>query len=600
LNHHRTPTRLARPLLIALALGAALLLPTPVVAQVSIPTEASTTTVYELSQSQVPLGEVGVDIERTADGYQSNSFVVLDGLLDVSDELVTRPDGTAISYSLAGSVQGIEISVDAVFSDTGVELEIDQGGNTSSFELLTEEPLYVLDNNFMDGFQLLVNALLASGDEQLEVTAVVPQAAALAEASLRATGESAFVISDDERVWATRFDATVTVRNQVNDLALWVDDAGEIALVEQTIGAVRFERRSAASVAAADDAAALAAQEPKVTEPTDAQDETAEDFLAASAKCVDVAKVQVQSTGETLQGLLSLPRGAAAGRGAPTLVLLPGSGAVDLRGNVPPVINNANYEQLANALGCRGYGVLRVAKLGIAPSSGDANAVTIDTYASNTAAWLTLLAETPGVDARRLGVIGHSEGGLVALYASATGVIEPQVVVLLATAGRPLDVLLTEQLLASARRGGADEAALARLAEQVDDVIAALKASTGTTLELEGELASNPVASLFAHAAGLLRTEMAQDPAELIAALDMPIVIFQGGKDLQVALADGRTLAAAAPSALLLELPAMSHHLVDVNGPAVRGLLPASDAVISPTLVEALATFLNGTLKLAR
>jgi len=319
---------------------------------------------------------------------------------------------------------------------------------------------------------------------------------------------------------------------------------------------------------------------------------------------VAVTKVSVESTGATLQGLLSLPVKGVAERGAPTLVLLPGSGPVDLRGNSAPLITNAGYEQLANALGCRGYGVLRIAKLGIAPSTGDGNAVTLDTYAENTAAWLALLAETPGVDAGRLGLIGHSEGGLVALYATAEGVIEPKTLVLLATPGRSFGVLLREQILASARRGGADQPALDRLGEQVDDVLEAIEGTTGVRLEPEGEmaerLADNPVVALFAHAAGLIRSEMAQDPAALIAGLDLPVVIFQGGKDLQVLPVDGRTLAAASPTSLYLELANLSHSLIEVKGRPVEGLVPRSDDVISQTLVNALATFLNGSLRLAR
>src|SRR5690606_17619277 len=140
---------------------------------------------------------------------------------------------------------------------------------------------------------------------------------------------------------------------------------------------------------------------------------------------------------------------------APTLLVLPGSGAVDLAGNALPIIRNSGLEQLAFALGCHGYGVLRVAKLGIPPSTGDGNAVTLDTYAQNTADWLALLASHPGVDPRRLGLIGHSEGGLIALYAAATGLVDPAVLVLIAAPGRPMDVLLEEQLIARAAEGGA-------------------------------------------------------------------------------------------------------------------------------------------------
>lgn len=571
---------------------------------------------YELTQSQVPLGEVGVAVSRTDDGFHSTSYVALDGLLEMSDDLVTDATGAAQSYSVVGSVQGVEVSIAAAFDDAGVQLVIEQAGNQNTFDLASTEPLYVLDNNLLDGYQILVTTLLESGAQSLDVAAVVPQAAALGRASIGFAGDSALIVSDDEQLEAVPLGFTLSVRNQVIEGKIWVDESGSIVVFEQVIGAVRFERRGAPAAvaqaaAAADGAGTTAAGAPEgaaVRGAGDGENAAADqppkfgaaEVLARDARCVNVTAVSVTSTGESLQGLLSLPLRADQGRGAPTLVLLPGSGPVDLKGNSAPLINNAGYEQLAYALGCRGYGVLRVAKLGIPPSTGDGNAVTLSSYADNTADWLALLRSTPGVDAGRLGVIGHSEGGLIALYAAATGVIEPQVVVLLATAGRPLAVLIKEQLLASAERGGADEAALEQLAAQVDEALQALSDSTGTTLELEGEPAQNPVIPLFAHAAGLLRSEMAQDPAALIAQLDLPIVIFQGGKDLQVRPVDGRVLAQAAPRALLLELPNLSHNLVEVSGPAPSGLVPRSDDVVSRTLIEALATFLNGSLRLAR
>lgn len=580
INRKRSP-------LIVFLLGLALLVTSGGRAQAQAEIGAATT--YELSQGLVPLGEAGVAVARTEDGgYHSRSYVNLEGLLSLTDDLVTRPDGSVVSYAMEGSAQGVEVTVDATFVSTGVVLDIVQAGNATSFELTTEGPLYVVDNNFLDGYQILVNALLAGGQERLEGTVLVPQAAALGHLAMRATGEGKYVFSDDQRVWAVGFELTMTVRNQEIEAQLWVDESGEIALLEQTLGAVRFERRSAGAVAEAPPASVQG--EPRL--------QTAREMLDTTAECVEVTKVEVASSGEVLQGLLSLPGGARDARGAPTLLLLPGSGAVDLRGNSPPYIVNAGYEQLANALGCHGFGVLRVAKLGLPPSTGDANAVTLDTYATNAADWLALLAEAPGVDPRRLGVIGHSEGGLVALYAAAAGFIEPATLVLLATPGRPLDVLLKEQLLASARRGGANEATIEQLSTQVDEVIEAVDESTGPSLELTGELAVNPVAQLFAHAAGLLRSEFAQDPAELMAAVAAPTVIFQGGKDLQVLPLDGEALAAAAPGALYLLLPDMSHNLVDIVGPATSGLVPSSDAVVSSTLVEALATFLNGSLRL--
>ncbi len=595
----RSPSGSAAWSLAARAVGAALaaacLLSTPALAQDGAETTTaspSSHTVYELTQSQIPLGEAGVLIESSDTGYVSTSYVVLHGLIDVSNELVTRPDGTAISYSLSGTSQGSEVSVEVDFTEEGAVLFIDAAGIESSVEIESGGPFYVVDNNFIDGFQILANALKSSGAEQLDVPVIVPQVASVGRAVVRSTGVSKAVVTDDERVDAHEVEVTLKVLNQEIAVDLWLDDAGEIAVMEQAVGAIRFERSRAATAEAAGAA--------RDGDSSADRRETAEEVLERTAACVELSKVEVRSAGALLQGLLSLPTAMDSARGAPTLILLPGSGAVDLRGNAPPLISNAGYEQLANSLGCSGYGVLRIAKLGIPPSTGDPNAVTLDTYAFNTADWLDVLAETPGVDPHRLGVIGHSEGGLIALYGTALGIIEPKAIVLISTPGRPMDVLLREQILASARRGGADDAALEQLGEQFDEVIDAVKTSTGTTLEVTEELADNPVVSLFAFATGLLRSEMAQDPAQLIAEVDVPIVIFQGGKDLQVLPVDGRILSEAAPHALLLELPDLTHNLVDVAGPAVSGLVPAHDAAISRTLVAALASYLNGTLRLAR
>src|SRR5690606_18971346 len=188
----------------------------------------------------------------------------------------------------------------------------------------------------------------------------------------------------------------------------------------------------------------------------------------------------------------------------------------------------------------------------------------------------------------------------VALASVAHGAVAPDVVVLVATAGRPFDVLVEEQLMASAVRGGADAAYLETFRSQTLAAIDAIRSVEGTRLELAGDLADNPVAALFAHAAGLLRSEMELDPLELAAAIDVPLVIFQGEKDLQVLPVDARLLAEANPDATLLLLPDLTHNLVDVSGPALDGMVPAADAAISETLVRALATFLHGHLRTAR
>ncbi len=551
--------------------------------------------VYQLSQGGVALGDVGVAVSETAEGFRSESWVDLPGLLKFDDVLVTGPDGAAVSYQLAGVVQGIDVAMSVTFDTEGAHAELTQADQSGSFSVPSSEPLYVFDNNLVDGLQVLLHVASRSPEAPLDVAIIVPQAGALGRVQVGIRSGPAGVSEVEavgRSVSARGADVVMQVGPQRLEFEAWIDEDGVLVALDQPVGAVRYARRYDLS---------RGAQGGTGGGPLPVN--AAEELIAATSECVETRELSVVSTGTTLRGVLSLPRQASVaptGSGAPTLVLLPGSGAVDLDGNAAPLIGNSGYHQLANALGCHGYGVLRIAKLGIAPSSGDANDVTLSTYAQNTRDWLDLLAATPGVDPARLGLIGHSEGGLIALYAATEGYVEPAALVLIATPGRPLDALLREQLLASLVRAGTDQEALAAYAGQIDELLAAVRASTGTALDLSGDLADNEFAPLFAPVAGLLRSEFEVDPAELASRVRAPTVVIQGLKDVQVLRVDGAALAAALPAALHLELADLTHNLVDTPLAAEAMLLPGRDAVISQTLVTALATYLHGSLKLAR
>lgn len=558
--------------------------------------DAPPAAVYDLFQGQANLGEVGVAIERDEGGAVSRSWVQIPGLLDMRDTLTTAPDGSARAYVVEGTAQGAEFRIEGAFHAGGVTLTIDQAGRSTNIELASEEPLVVLDNNFIDGFQLLVDGFFAGGSfaagSERNATVVIPQAAALGTVTMTAAEESATYDFHGQTVTAWRLEGMFQVGPQGIPVTIWVDETGRMLELNQAAAGIRFVLRPPP------DGESAAAGEAT----TAGMGDTGQDRIARDQACVEEREVRVSSTGATLVGTLDVPVASARGEAAPApvLIVLPGSGAVDLDGNAAPVIRNSGYRQLAYALGCEGYAVLRIAKLGIPPSTGDGNAVTIDTYIRNTADWIARLALEPDIDPRRVGLIGHSEGGLVALATVAEGAVEPDVLVLVATPGRPFDELIEEQLTASAVRGGADATYLATFRAQTQAALEAIRQVEGTRLELEGALADNPVAVMFAHAAGLLRSEMELDPVELAKQVSVPVAIMQGEKDLQVKTVDARLLAGAAPHATLLLLPDLTHNLVDVGGPAIDGIVPAPDAAISDTLVRALTTYLHGHLRTAR
>ena len=570
---------------------------------------------YDIIQFGQNLGETSMAVERGADGYTTDSAVSVAGIFQAENHMEARPDGSALSYTIQGTAQGAAFRIDVEFTEAGADLTLSQGGATQSLSVPSEAPLYVVDNNFLEGFQLAADQVMATGEPQT-FAALVPQTAALVTLTYGAP-EPGTVDYLGTATEATLIDVAFAVAGQELTVSIYLDADGHILVLEQQPGAVRFVRQPAgdgepatsgseagsAERAGSDQAADVTAPATQAGEAAAAEASTGrEEALQANSSCVVEREASVSSTGETLYGRLTLPVSATAEGGlpAPTLLILPGSGAVDMDGNVLPFISNAMYKQLAYELACHGYGALRVAKLGIAPSTGDGNAVTLDTYAQNTADWLEYLTEQPGVDAQRLGIIGHSEGGLVALYAAAEGFADPQVVVAVAAPGRPLDVILREQLLASFERSGITGESYDDLVEQTDAAIEAVRNVEGPTLALEGELANNQIAASFAHAAGLLRSEFEQDPAASAAALQVPALVVQGLKDIQVLQDDAHLLADSLKRGTLLEFPDMGHNLNHVPGDPESGAIPAADAVVYAPFVRSLVTWLNGYLRVAR
>ena len=312
-------------------------------------------------------------------------------------------------------------------------------------------------------------------------------------------------------------------------------------------------------------------------------------LFAQQRSCMQAQPVVVASAGAQLHGTLTLPR---HGKGPYTaLLLIPGSGPVNQNGDVPGMLGDAAYRQLAQGLGCAGYAVLRYNKLGLAPSTGDVNAVTLATYVRNVRDLLAWLAARHDINAQRLLLMGHSEGGLIALAAAkqtpAAGVI------LLEAPGEPLAKVIAQQALAQARARGESAQAIAHQQAQVAEALAAIRASHGVAMPLHGQLAQNPYAVVFANAAGLLRSELDVDPAVLLHALHRPVLIVQGGKDLQVLPSDGQRLRAAARAGTYRLLPAMTHDLIACQGAAITCLQPAADRRLDAQLLPTLTHWLH-------
>jgi pimeloyl-ACP methyl ester carboxylesterase len=285
------------------------------------------------------------------------------------------------------------------------------------------------------------------------------------------------------------------------------------------------------------------------------------------------------------------PQGDLAGtlippaEGGPLVLIVPGSGPTDRDGNNPMGVTAAPYRLLSEALAERGIGTLRIDKRGMFASKAaipDPNAVTIGAYGDDVASWIASARAATGVQC--VWLLGHSEGGLIAL-AAAQRTEHVCGVILVAAPGRRMSDIIRSQLTANPANAPVLEPAMAALAkldkgEKVDvsDMHPALQG-----------LFAPPVQ-------GFLIDMFTYDPAALASKVTAPMLIVQGGKDLQVPRENGDALHAAQPEAEYVVVPAMNHVLKDIaaDGPQANFAAYADPSLpVSPELVDAIAGFVG-------
>jgi uncharacterized protein len=214
----------------------------------------------------------------------------------------------------------------------------------------------------------------------------------------------------------------------------------------------------------------------------------------------------------------------------------------------------------------------------------DANAVTIDDYVADVGAWTAVIRKLSGAPC--VWVLGHSEGGLVALAAEQK-VADICGVVLIAAAGRPLGPLLREQLRANP--------ANAPILNQAMAAIDALEA--GNRVDVTSMHPA--LMPLFApQLQGFLMNVFSYDPVKLIATVSKPVLIMQGKRDIQVSTTDAESLKQAALKAKLVLLPDTNHVLKTVSSDDRRAntatygdpTLPLASGV-----VDAVVEFINAS-----
>lgn len=284
-----------------------------------------------------------------------------------------------------------------------------------------------------------------------------------------------------------------------------------------------------------------------------------------------------------LPGTLTLP--AQYSGKIPVALIVAGSGPTDRNGNSAGLLraqNNSNlYAILAWQLAERGIASVRYDKriIGDNLKKLDLAVMSLDDFVTDVAAGASALAADKRFS--RVVLVGHSEGAQLVLQAVNRGAPSAGIV-MLSGAGRPITEILREQL---SRQFPAPEmekwdSASARYmrGEEPGDVHEALRNFF------------RPENRKF------MQAWAKYDPAVEIARARGPVLIVQGGRDIQVTGADSRALKAARPAAELIVIPAANHvfRAADSDNPMAQLRLYTNPTIpIVPELVPAIASWIK-------
>jgi len=291
--------------------------------------------------------------------------------------------------------------------------------------------------------------------------------------------------------------------------------------------------------------------------------------IAAVSAFAEESKVSVGP----IDAVLTVPPGVER---PPVALLIAGSGSTDRDGNGPQ-IKPATLKKLSEQLVARNVATLRYDKRGAGgwkAEFGRPEDFRFKDYADDAVALVTYLRESGKFS--RVALIGHSEGGLVAILAAQRAPADR--LVLLTTAARRQGDLLKAQL---EKKLAPD--VFAPIAKAVDDIMA-------------GQIVDPPPGLTIPPAMQPgIASALVQDPIEPLKKIVTPTLIVGGGRDRQVARLDFMALSTASPAAKTLWLPDMNHVLNDVTDEADDlAAYNQSERPLDPDLIEAVTVFIGG------
>ena len=317
---------------------------------------------------------------------------------------------------------------------------------------------------------------------------------------------------------------------------------------------------------------------------------------------------QNTDAGISLAGTLSLPQKTGK---YPVAVLVSGSGPQD---RDEEIMGHKPFLVLSDFLTRNGFAVLRFDDRGVGASAGDFQSATSEDFASDVLAAIAFLKTRPEVLPGKIGIIGHSEGGLIAPMVAVMVPDDVAFIVSLAGPGVDGEQILYRQQELLGRASGATAADLKTSRVFNEKAYQLIKANVGQdsaesvlyrdfTALMPAALPKDQLDLAFSSVMTTLyspwfRFFIGFDPATVWCRVKCPVLALNGGKDLQVdpsqnLPAIGAALKKARNKKVTVKVFPELNHLFQHAGTGAVGEYESIEETFAPAVMEVIAEWLR-------
>jgi uncharacterized protein len=316
------------------------------------------------------------------------------------------------------------------------------------------------------------------------------------------------------------------------------------------------------------------------------------DYSAPPNAPFTAEEVTINAKGFTLAGTLLLPK--TGKRPFPTIITITGSGQ-QTRDEPVPLPGLEKYRlmrQVAETLASRGIAVLRVDDRGVGKSKGFDTLMTVTTsdFADDVRAQIAYLRSRPEIDPKRIALVGHSEGGIIAPMIAA-GDSKVAAIVLMAGTAKRGDRVVVEQLNDMLERE-------AKMPEEEKNKQRAQQQELIRAVTTGGDMSKFPGLKAVAW----LKEFFTYDPLPTISKVRQPILILQGELDRQVTAEQAGMLEQAARAAgnkdvTVRLFPTLNHLFLPSKTGAFSEYSTLETNIVPDDVLKTLGDWLESKLK---